>query len=224
MPPRLEQYERWIGDYLNPRYPALVAPLLEALEAFDAAMESGVLTDEQLRLVVDCAQSPRTPLGENIATLLGELAERFTAAELAVREMAVHTKVHVRVNALVAISSSTPAKLHTDVLRIALKDRSSRVRTLAADKIMQFRLDHLLPDLEEVIARENVTKIREELEFSRDLLRDGYHVRPFDDAHVWLSFRMPAGGGTKSVSVSADDLREKGAKAIAKSIGAEVSD
>jgi hypothetical protein len=198
--------------------------MLGALAAFDAAMQSDVLTDEQLRIVVECAHSSRTPLGENTATLLGELAERFASAKVAVLEMAAHPKVHVRVNSLVAIGSARPTQLHSDVLRIALRDRSSRVRSLAADKVMQFRLNALLPDLEQAIARESVAKTREELEFSRDLLRDGYHVRRRDGGHAWLTYRMPAGSGTKSISVSADDLRNKGAKAIAESLGAEVSD
>lgn len=198
--------------------------MLRALTAFDAAMQSDVLADEELRIVVDCAHSPRTPLGENTAILLGELAERFASAKAAVLEMAVHPKVHVRVNSLVAISSARPTGLHGDVLRIALKDRSSRMRLLAADKVMQFRLRALLPHLEQAIAHEGVEKIRQELEVSRDLLRDGYHVRRCDGAHAWLTYRMPAGTGTTSISVSADDLRNKGGKAIAESLGAEVGD
>jgi hypothetical protein len=86
---------------------------------------------KQLATIVECARSPRTPLGENIAALLGELAARFSTAEQSVREMAAHPKAHARINALVAISSTSPTKLHDEVLRIALKDRSSKVRTLA---------------------------------------------------------------------------------------------
>jgi hypothetical protein len=221
VPTQRQQYERWIDEFLQPHHPELVPQLLEALEAFDAAIESGVLTDEQLATIVECARSPRTPLGENIAALLGELAARFSAAEQAVREMAAHPKAHARINALVAISSTSPTKLHDQVLRIALKDRSSKVRTLAADKIMQFGLEHLLPDVESAIARENAAKIREELEFSRDLLRDGYRLRTHDDGRVWMSCRLP-GGGVTSTFVGAEDLQARGAKAIARSLGAEV--
>lgn len=221
MPTQREQYEPWIDEFFASHYPELIPQLRAALEAFDAAIKSGVLTDEQLTTIVESACSPRTPLGENVAALLGELAARFSAAEQAVREMVANPKVHARINALVAISSASPTKLHKDVLRMALKDRSSKVRTLAADKIMQFGLNHLMPDVEDAIGRESDAKTREVLERERDLLRDGYHLRSYDEGRVWMSCRLP-GGGTTSTFISADDLLQRGAKAIAKSLGAEV--
>ena len=215
------QYRDWIEQFLEPHYPELVAPFLAALEAFEAAIEAGALNDAALETIVECARSSRMPLGENAATLLGQLVARFPAAEHAVRGMAVHPKVHVRVNALVALSSTPPASLHDEVLRMALRDRSSKIRALAADKIMQFELDHLLPELDAATASENVPKTREELEYARDLLRDGYRVRPLEDGRAWLSCRMPDGALMSSV-VDAKDLQAKGAKAIARSLGAKV--
>lgn len=216
-------YDRWFKDYLEPRYPELVPQLEKARKAFDTALESGSLTHDQLASIVEGARSSRTPLGENAAAWLGELSARFAAAAQAVREMAVHAKVHVRVNALVAISSARASELHDEVIRIALKDRSSRVRTLAADKIMLFGLRHLLSDLEQAIQREADGKTKDELQFERDLLRDGYHLRWYEDGRAWMTCRLPGGGGTTGAFVSAQDLRDKGAKRVAKNLGGEVS-
>jgi hypothetical protein len=221
MPAQREQYELWIDEFLQPHYPELVPRLLEALEAFDAAMESGVLTDEQLAVIVECASSPRAPLGENVAALLGELASRFSSAAQVVRELAAYPNLHVRMNALVAISSTSPVELHDEVLRIALKDRNSKVKTLAADKIMQFGLDHLLPSLEEAVRRESDANTKSVLEYERDLLLYGYHLRFLDDGRVWMTCRLP-GGGTTGTFVTTTDLQHRGAKAIARSLGGEV--
>lgn len=209
-----QYYEQWIRDYLAPRYPELVREMSIALRAFDAALSSGVLTGGQLKTLVECAHSPRQPLGENTAALLGELIPRFPEAERAVREMIKHSKSHVRINALVAISSTEPTTLHCDLLRMSLKDRSSKVRLLAADKIMQFGLGDLLADLEAAIEHERTPGTRAKLERELDLLRDGYHLHYRDPQTIWLTCRLPS-GNTKGAIVTDEDLRIKGAKAIA---------
>lgn len=221
MPANREVYDQWIRNYLAPRYPELVPQLEKALRAFDAASERGHLTDDELACLLECARSRRTPLGENAAALLGELSARLAPAAQAVREMAADAKVHVRVNALVAIDSAGPSALHDDVLRIALKDRSSRVRTLAADKVMLMGLRHLLPDLDRAIEREADQTTKHELEYERDLLRDGYHLRACDDGRFWLTCRLSGGGGTTGAFVSAEDLSQKGVKILARSLGGE---
>lgn len=218
-----EVYDRWVKDYLEPRYPELVPQLQKARKAFDMALENGVLTHDQLASIVESARSSRTPLGENAAAWLGELSVQFTAAAQAVREMAAHAKVHVRVNALVAISSASASELHDEVIRIALKDRSSRVRTLAADKIMLFGLRHLLADLEQAIQDEIDGKTKDQLQRERDLLRDGYHLQWYEDGRAWMTCRLRGGGGTMGSFVSAQDLTDKGAKQVAKTLGGDVN-
>jgi hypothetical protein len=217
-----EVYDQWIRNYLAPRYPELLPQLEKALKAFDAAIERGHLTHEELGCLVECTRSPRRPLGENAAALLGDLSGRFSPAAEAVREMAADAKVHVRVNALVALDSAAPSTLHDDVFRIALKDRSSRVRTLAADKLMLMGLRHLLSDLEQAIQHELDQTTKHQLEYERDLLRDGYHLRSYDDGRFWLTCRLSGGGGTTGAFVTAEDLSEKGAQVLARSLGGEV--
>lgn len=197
-------------------------PLSKALEEFDVAMKSGVLTEEQLETIVTCARSPRKPLGENVAGLLGELAARFPTAARTMRDMAVAPKVHVRMNALAALNPTHPRKFLEEILRLFLRDRSSKIRMLAADKIMQFGFDELATDLEEAIAREVSAENKEVLERQRDLLCDGYHLR-ISNGQIWMSCRL-LGGGIKGAFISPEDVRAKGAKAIAKSLGAEVRD
>jgi len=209
-----QYYEQRVRDYLAPRYPELIREMSMALRAFDAALSSGVLTRSQLKTLVESAHSQRQPLGENTAALLGELAPRFPEAARAVREMIKHSKSHVRMNALVAISSTEPTTLHRDLLRVSLKDRSSKVRLLAADKIMQFGLGEILADLETAIERERTPGTRAKLERERDLLRDGYHLHYRDPNTVWITCRLLS-GSTRGAMITGEDLRTKGAKAIA---------
>jgi hypothetical protein len=216
-----EHYESWIRDFLKPRYPELVPDFKKALEDFETTITSGVLAPERLQTILECARNRRTPLGENVAALLGELAVRFASAQQVIREMSHDAKAHVRINALVALNTSSPTELHDEVLRPALKDRSSKLRRLAADKIMQFGLRHLIPDVEEAVAREADPRTRDCLARERDLLRKGFYSRRQDDGRIWLSCRLP-GGSLTSVFVSAEDVRRKGLKAIAKELGAEV--
>jgi hypothetical protein len=95
-----EVTESWIREYLEPRYPELVAPYREAESIRDAALVSGQLSESSISLLVKGAKSPRTPLGENISGMLGSLADQFPQVKDAIRAMFRDKKMHVRINAL----------------------------------------------------------------------------------------------------------------------------
>lgn len=120
---------------------------------------------------------------------------------------------------LVALSSMAPGHLHDDVLRAALKDRSSRIRELAADKIMIFGLTALLGDLEHALACEP-EKTKSGLVFSRDLLRDGVTMRPSENGQIWVSCRR-RNGDVVSRFVSSAEIERNGLQAIAREILAD---
>ena len=188
-----ENTNSWIKEYLEPRYPELVAPYRAAEHIHDAALKSGVLSEDGLAIILDSAKSSRTPLGENVAAMLGEIADRFDTVREAIRQLAKDPKVHVRVNALVALESLSVSQLQQEILAAALRDRSARVRGLAADKIMSFGLRPLLPALEDAIASEAKPGLRCVLEWERDLLRDGFRTAAKEDGTVWVTCRRTAG-------------------------------
>jgi hypothetical protein len=219
MASRFEQHQPWVRDYLTPNYPQLVVPFVEAVRAFDRVVESGVLASVELDTMLRCAEIRSALVGASAAGLLGELAARFPAARNAVSKMSRDSKVHVRVNALVALHSAEPFDLHEEVLRTALTDRSAQVRRLAADKAMQFGLRQLLPDLEAAIEAERNLSVRKNLVWEHALLRDGYFLELRADKRVSVTFRT-LGGGAAMTLVTAQELKDKGLKAIAKLLGA----
>jgi hypothetical protein len=118
----------------------------------------------------------------------------------------------VRINALVALHFQGKSALHDEILAAALRDRSAKIRALAADKIMSFGLRNLLPALEEAIAREAKPELRATLECGRDLLRDGFHIDNCGDGSVRVTCRT--GAGVISRSFSKLDMETNGRKWI----------
>lgn len=203
-----------------PRYPELVSPLRRAIDAYDQSLKAGVLEDEQLETIAACVCSPRGPLSQNAAGLLGELAMRFPSAAEALRTLSVNPRLHVRLNALVALESAELTMLRQEVLRNALADRSARVRLSAADKAMLFRLVELVPDLDSAIARESDVTNRNRLLFNRDLLRDGYHLERRELGSFWMTYRDARGGAIGSI-VEAEEVERCGAASVARRLRGE---
>ena len=65
----------WVRDYLKPRYPDLIKSYLEASRIFRSSRRRGAVTAKGLDTPVAHARSSRTPLGENSASMLGELTK-----------------------------------------------------------------------------------------------------------------------------------------------------
>ena len=147
------------------------------------------------------AQSRRAPLGENAAALLGQLHERHPAVGCAIRTLADGRKLHERINALVALSSCECGPLHVELLGSALEDASARVRTLAADKIVQFRLRELAPELNAAIERESDPVTKGELQICSQWLLRGFAVRTLGD-RVWVSCLTSTGTVGKHFAAS----------------------
>ena len=204
----MSEFDSWIRDYLEPRYPELVAPYREAETIRDAALETGHLSEGSVSLLLISARSRRTPLDENVSGMLRTLADQFPLARSAVREMFRDQAMHVRINALVALHSMQKSALHHEILSVALRDKSARIRALAADKIMSLGLRGLLPELEEAIGREVKPELRATLEWERDLLRDGFRIDDSGKDRVGLTCRT--GGGTVSAWFSKSEMETKG--------------
>jgi hypothetical protein len=221
MPYQREHYERWIRDFLQKRRPDLVEPFRDAIEAFEEAMASGVLSDAQLAKIDSCTRSESNALAENSAGLLGELSSMFPGALGAIRRLSQDSSQHVRLQALVALHGCTTPGFREELLRRFLQDRSSRLRLLAADKIVLFGLQSLLSDLEQAIARERNQRTRERLQWQHDLLRDGFRTQRRGDGELWMTCRLPD-GSLRSAHVSNADVESKGLRSIAKQMGADI--
>lgn len=216
-----ERYEQWIRDFLERRHPELVSRFREILDAFESTVASGTILQQQLATISDGVRSRSRPLAENAAILLGELAARFPQARELIKGLSRDPSLQVRVNALIALGVVAPGELHEEVLRGALRDRSPKLRTLAADKIVQLGMKSLLSDLEQAAAEEADPKTRESLECERDLLRDGFCARRQNDNRTWITCRLPD-GSLKSSFVDSGDVERIGLRAIAESLGATV--
>lgn len=203
-----EVTESWIKGYLEPRYPELVAPYRQAERIREAALRSGQLSESSLSVLLGSAESARTPLGENVSGMLGSLADRFPLVRDAIRAMARDKRAHVRINALVALESHEKSPLHDEILSTALRDRSAKIRALAADKIMGFGLRRLLPELEDAIAREAKPELQGALVWERDLLRDGFRIVDTHNGRVNVTCRTA--GGVVSTSFSSNEMETKG--------------
>jgi hypothetical protein len=208
-----ESVVSWARDYLEARHPELVRPVLAAAEAFDRACASGELQPDDLRAVASVARDRRSLVAEYGASLLGALAAQFETARTEILSMSTDSKAHVRISALIALIELDPSDTHVSVALRALKDKSAKVRLLAADKVLTWRLASLIPALEEALLAEQDIAQREQLDLVISLLRDGYKIVPQGDAiDVYV---QPSNGGIRVLSVSENELRTKGIEGVA---------
>jgi hypothetical protein len=208
-----KRYEPWLRDHARPRFPELVPAVLAAIKAFDTIRQKRRASPELLAPIVTAASSPRVPLFDTGTTFLSELTRRFAEARDEVAAMADHPRSHVRFNAILCLSESTPLPLKFQVVRRALQDKSASVREKAADMAGLLRLREVVPDLEAAAVRERNTKVKETIEFELKLLQDGYILEPDSDGgfHVTTHQRD---GGTAGRWVSRSELKRRGVNAI----------
>jgi hypothetical protein len=186
--------QSWIDGYLKPRHPDLVNDYLEASRLFRSAKAAGSISTTALSALTRHAESPRKPLGENAASMLGELYDIDGKVGESIRKLAAGRALHSRVNALVALGSCRTTLLHEELFATALGDRSARVRTLAADKIVSRGMRQLLAKLTSACLSETNEKVKDELRADIDYLKQGYHLRS-DGEDVWVTCRV---GGTST--------------------------
>jgi hypothetical protein len=200
--------EAWVRDYLRPRYPELVAPYLEAFQITEKAKLEGELSQAALTTLLVHAKSRRTPLGENVAGMLGRLYEVHPHVGEAIRALASGGSVHERINALVALDSCSTAKLHVELFAAALTDRSARVRALAADKIVGHGIGALREQLEAAHQRETKPELKAELATQIEWLTKGFSLKKGDGA-IWVTCRIP-GRGTVGTSFPTSEFESRG--------------
>jgi hypothetical protein len=201
-------HSAWIREYLEPRFPELVAPYLDALSICRRAHESGRLGEDELQRLSVYASSSRAPLGVNSAEFLGELCDAHVAARTAVRTLAFGRQLHERINALVALDSCKSGELHDEILVQLLLDRSSRVRELAADKIVGHGRRALTGHLCAAIESERNLSLQLSMKDLLQCLQRGYYTQ--DDGETIIVTVRPPHWGSATQRFSKDTFEKDG--------------
>ena len=210
--PQHERYAAWFEHRRGPRDPQEEAALLAVADAYDAAMQIGTLSTEQLQRVVEGASSRRALLWNNATYLLMMLSGRWPAAADAIVSMSRNRQAHVRFAALCSLGRETPAAITDAALKAGLCDRSSRVRWKAADQANRLERANLVAEIIAAMAAETDDKARGSIELHLRMLRDGHWVRP--ESPGWSSVTARRHDGIASRSVSDEELRSKGLESI----------
>ncbi len=195
--------EKWIQEYLVPKRPELADDFVEARRICLRVEESRVLEKGDHDRLLALSRSSHAPLGENVASMIGELYAKVPALGTIIRALAGGLRMHERINALVALSSHPATELHSELLSGLLKDKSAKVRTLAADKIIEHGLTGLGAELGAAIVRELKPAIVEAFREGLDHLYHGFHVRQTGE-EIWVTCRRPGMGSVSRLFASAD--------------------
>ena len=180
---RREKWERWLTEVIAPSSPELLPLIHAVMDAADRIDEQGSVTEANLEAIVRGVRSSRRPLYEYASDVVGHLTADFEEFRTIVRELAEDKSAQVRFNAILCLDERTPPELCEQILRSKLLDRSTKVRSKAADWILRLHLEALVPDLEMAISQETKEKVRSSMEFSLGLVRDKYLLRPTRDGY-----------------------------------------
>jgi hypothetical protein len=209
-----DRFQPWIENSLRPRFPELEAPLMAAIDAFDAVQQTGKLPPESLRPIVDAVSSPRTLLYENACGFMRTLSAEWPEVNAAILAMSQSSKAHIRFNAILCLGKSTPSDIVEKVLKSGLLDKSSRVRIKAADWIGRLRKAEFVPELTAALSIEQNVEARSTIEFELRLLRDGYILEPASGGSYDITVYIEE-GGVRSSYVSQETLNKLGIEKVA---------
>jgi hypothetical protein len=202
-------HENWVRDYLQPRYPELVAPYREAAQITLDAARNGVLSDADLSILLTHAADRRTVLSINVASMLGKLAGLFPPVEQAIERMAQSSKQITRQNAVLALLDIPPCALHKRIYTAALQDKSKKIRIFAARDIQCYGIASLIPALEQAVENEQDAEVQKNLDFHLSLLRDGWLIDPQENGYIWVSC-CSKGGGSHSQPFDPEQFKTEG--------------
>ncbi len=190
----------WLRSF--PKEPAdrmaLALAAVTAFEACDRRLEPG---EEDLRPLVVAASSPHKLVFETGCNLLVHLAARHPVAQQCLLRMAQDKSATMRFNAVAYLDTSLPEALRLKIVRLALRDRSLKVRQKAIERAEEFRFLCFLSQLEEMQSSETNEAVRASLAFHVPLLRDGYRLeRSQGGEGYYLCVRGPGWVGDQFIS------------------------
>lgn len=142
---------------VGPTDAALARELVSALQVI---RDRSQITSAVLQATIRAVSSHRVPIYECASSILEELAVFNSSAMNAIADLSKSPDARVRHNALLCLNTEQPIARVQEILRVALSDRSSRVRRKAADWIGRLRQGDLLPALEEALDVEQHAETR----------------------------------------------------------------
>jgi hypothetical protein len=172
--PQHQHYAAWFERRRGPRDAKAEADLLAVADAYDAAVQSGRLSAEQLQRVVEGASDSRGLLWNNATSLLMRLSGKWPAAADAIATMFQSRRAPVRFAALCSLGRETPVGITDVLLKAGFRDKSSRVRWKAVDRANQLERRNLVPEITAALAAESNARARRSMALDLRLLRDGH--------------------------------------------------
>ncbi len=186
-----DQYREWLGRF--PAEPAdRMATALAAIEAFEACERKPDLAEADLQPLVAAATSTHKRVVETGCKLLVQLALRHPAARECLLQMARSKDAAARFHAVAYLHGELPETLRLEIVGLALRDRSAKVRKKGIERAEQFRFRGFLPLLQEMERMESHAGVRASLDLHLPLLRDGYRLQPAGSGQgYYLTVRGP---------------------------------
>ncbi len=207
---------QWVEKDLRPRFPLLAD---NALEAYEIATQAGIdakLSSADLSRLEEFCLSRSSMLRDWALEVIGALAQGFpSAAELLLR-FAAKGRADVAVSAVAALHNLNNLELFQRVVSNGLRHKSKKVRELSASKILTFEMTTLFEQLEYAVSSETDAECKKSLEFSFNLVKDGYVVTRLDSGEIYVTVAM--GRGLCSQLFTEQKFHEIGLASILESI------
>ncbi len=200
-----KRIKSWIEEYLIPRYPELVQPMIDAYDAFDHYRYGGYKDHNLLEKITLVATSHRGPLYENGTDLLAHLTQFSEKACEKVIEMSKSSKSHIRFNSILSVDKDSPLDLKLKLFKIVLNDKSKRVKSKAWDWIERIKFREILPDMYNSLMNEKDEKLKSSGLFSYYLLKDGFYLREgssSDSKNLYVKHKSGTRGRTITLEES----------------------
>src|SRR4051794_21169987 len=133
-----EYHRGWMRNF--PNLPAdRLAVALAAVEAFEACERMAEPTTADLEPLVAAASSPHKVVFEVGCNLLVVLAARCAAAQSCLFQMARDKSATARFHAVAHLDTSLPEELRLEIVNLALRDRSAKVRQKGIEGAEKFK-------------------------------------------------------------------------------------
>jgi hypothetical protein len=163
---------------------------LAAVDAFEVCESKSEAAPGDLVPLFIAARSPHKLVFETGGHLLAQLAIRQRAAQACFLAMARDKSATARFHAVAYLDEGMPEPFQLEIIKLALSDRSAKVRGKGIERAEQFKFKVLLPQLEEMQQTESNDSVKESLALHLPLLRDGYHLEKTPDGY-YLTVRQP---------------------------------
>jgi hypothetical protein len=212
--------EPWPLPLLRSQGADLDDKLKDALAAYDAAAADPAASADAIVPIVRAALDPHVAIHEHAAQLLAHLTPSHEAARGAIARMAAQSNWQYRFNALLCLGACTPEEFAGEIVGRLLADSSPRVREKAAEQALQLNLRALTDALRDAASSETNDAALAAMAFSRDMLRDGYTLKPASDGFL---ITVRTGTGTAGRWYSRAELENAGLDAILRALGCSAS-